>query len=224
MDDKRKISKAPKRTDDDMATVTRGRPRPLDGGRLSVYATLGALTGLVPLPWVPGSLAKRVRGALVQDIAARHGLSLSTEARTVLARSGGSAGTTGMALQAVRYVGLKLIPRLAPLGFLAPVQSALTIWALGHLFDRYVESCRTERAVRIDTVEAERVREAIDRAIMHAFTAAGREENVETSPEELRDTVKQVVDGMLTAAAALPSWLVRRLDAAFDELVPHAQG
>jgi hypothetical protein len=220
MEDGRSISK---NVDDEMAEIARAKPRRIDAGRLSVYAGLGALTGLVPLPWLPASLVKRVRGALVHDIAARHGLSLAIDARSILARPGGNEGTRALAVQAAQYLGTRFIPQLAPMSVLAPVGAGMMTWALGHLFDRYVDRCRTERAVRIDADEAKRVRQAIDRAIVHAFSVNNAdEEKVEKAPEELRDTVTQVTDGVLMAAASLPGWLVRRLDAAFDELVPNA--
>ena len=36
------------------------------------------------------------------------------------------------------------------------------------------------------------------------------------APEELRDQVTQATDGLISFAASLPGWVVRRLDAAFD--------
>jgi hypothetical protein len=206
--------------DDELRVAPRGRA--IDGGRLTVYATLGALTGWVPLPWVPTALARRVRGALVHDIASRHGLSLTNEARDIMSEPGGTAGPKGVVLQAMTFVGRKVVGRfaaLSPLGFLLPVGAAVSTWALGHLFDRYLETARRDRAVRIDTVEARRVREAIDRAVIQALTSEAREERVATSPEELRDTTTQLIDGALGAAAAIPSWLVRRLEAAFDAVL-----
>jgi hypothetical protein len=205
--------------EDDLRIAPRGRG--IDGGRLTVYATLGALTGWVPLPWVPTSLARRVRGALVHDIAARHGLSLTKEARDAMAEPGGTTGPRGLVLQAATFVGRRVVGRVAslsPLAFLLPVRAAVSTWALGYLFDRYLETARRDRAVRIDVVEARRVREAIDRAVVKALTSEAREEQIGTPPEELRDTTTQLIDGALGAAAAIPSWLVRRLEAAFDAI------
>lgn len=202
--------------------VSRTPDAAIGGGRLGIYAALGALTGAVPLPWVPDALATRVRGALVHDVAARHGFSLTPEAREMLAGPTGGEGPRGMVVQAARFFGLKLLARVGPIGFLSPLRSAVTTWALGHLFNRYIESARTERAVRIDVDEARRVRQIIDRAVMHALTADARLEKPARPPEELRDTLTQLIDGVIGATAAVPGWLVRRLDAAFDELMPHA--
>jgi len=219
MDDARSMD-APARVDlsraADTAPVTRG-------GRLGVYAALGGLTGVVPLPWVPDALARRVRGALVYDIAARHGLSLTKEARDALAEPSGPEGPRGVVRQAATFVGKKLLARFTPIAFVAPARDALGTYVLGYLFDRYLDRARTEKAVRIDAEEARRVRRAIDRALVHALTSQPEAEERALPPEELRDGVTQLVDTLLGAAAGVPGFLVRRLDAAFDELLPAAR-
>jgi hypothetical protein len=190
-------------------------------GRLGVYTALGALTGLVPLPFIPDTLARRVRGALVHDIAARHGLSLSIEARAIFASTSGPDAPRGVLRQAATFVAKKLLARVGPIALLSPARDALGTYVLGYLFDRYVELVRTDRSVRIDVEEARRVRIAIDRALVHAFTAAPLREDLATAPEELRDSTTQLTDGVLQLVASLPETVVRHLDAAFDELLPH---
>ena len=218
MDDTRTMAGASK------TNLARAQTSPIGGGRLGVYATLGGLTGAVPLPWIPDALARRVRGALVHEVASRHGLSLAAEARAVLAEPSGAEGPRGILKTAARFVGLKLLARVGPIGFIPPVRDALETFVLGYLFDRYLELARSERAVRIDVEEARRVRQAIDRALVHALTSDPKDERVAVAPEELRDGFTQLVDGVLARTAGVPSWLVRRIDAAFDELLPHARG
>jgi hypothetical protein len=205
--------------------LLRGPTRTIGGGRLGIYAALGAVAGSVPLPWIPDSIAKRVRGALVHDIAARHGISLANDARDVLADPDGDEASRPRTLirQAARFFGTKLLARFGPIGVLPPVRSALSVFVLGYLFDRYLEQSRSERTVRIDADEARHVRHAIDRALTHAVTAEGEHERVASAPEELRDQATQVFDTLLMAAAGVPGWLMRRLDAAFDELLPPAR-
>jgi hypothetical protein len=41
------------------------------------------------------------------------------------------------------------------------------------------------------------------------------------APEDLRDSTTQIIDGVLITIANAPEWLVKRLDAAFDEVLPH---
>jgi hypothetical protein len=103
---------------------------------------------------------------------------------------------------------------------LGPVRSALATFVLGHLFHRYLDT-RDAKSRRIDEEEAVALRRNIDRALVHALTAASpsEPESYEALPlEDLRDELTQTVDGVLIATANLPSWLIRRLDAAFDDL------
>jgi hypothetical protein len=201
-------------------------PRPLmhqhvGPGRVGTYAVLGAAAGSVPLPWLPDAIARRVRGALAQDIAARHGLSITREARDLLSEPAGTEGPRSVGGQAMRFVTRRLLGRFGPLGFVPPVRSGLETFVLGHLFARYLDGARTERAARIDVEEARDLRRAIDRALVLAMSPEvhGAIEGAPRAPEELRDTVTQVVDGVLMTFAGAPEWILRRLEAAFDEAV-----
>src|SRR5580700_7547791 len=82
--------------------VARGLARqPVGPGRVGTYAVLGAAAGSVPLPWLPDAFARRVRGALTQDIAARHGLSITLEARDLLSEPAGTEGPRSVGAQAM---------------------------------------------------------------------------------------------------------------------------
>jgi len=197
---------------------------PLGGGRLGTYTMLGAACGVVPLPWIPDATVRRVRGALVHDLTSRHGLSLTPEARTLLVEPNGTEGPRGLLNQGARFAVGKVLGRFGPFALIAPVRSALGTYALGHLLQRYLESSRTARSVRIDIEEARRVRRAIDHAIVFALTTEARPSREESphAPEDLRDKGEQVVDGVLISIASMPGWLVRRLEAAFDEVIVSA--
>jgi hypothetical protein len=203
-------------------------PSPVERGRLATYAALGATLGAVPLPWVPGTLVRRVRGAVVHDIAVRHGLSLTQEAREVLCESAGPDGTRGVVARAVRFLGVRLaaqaLTRVGPFAALWPLRNALRTYVLGHLFDRYLELGRTERAVRIDAGEARRVRAAVDGALARALTADPPRVAEPTVFDDQRDPTTAFVDGVLGLAAGVPARLFGRLDAAFDDLLAHGDG
>ena len=188
-------------------------------GSLGIYAALGAVTGTVPLPWVPDSLARRVRGALAQDVVARRGLSLTPAARAIFAASDPSDATRGVFGHVVRYATGKLLARFTPLGFLPPLRVAAKTFALGYLLERYLETKRDDRAIRIDADEALRVRKAIDQAVVSVLKSDLRMSELPrvVSAEDLRDSTTQLVDGVIIAAAGVPDWVVRRLNAAFDE-------
>ena len=194
---------------------------PLGGGRLGTYTMLGAACGVVPLPWIPDATVRRVRGALVHDLTSRHGLSLTPEARALLVEPNGTEGPRGLLNQGARFAVGKVLGRFGPFALIAPVRSALGTYALGHLLERYLGSARTARSVRIDIEEARRVRRAIDQALVYALTTEARpsREDAPHAPEDLRDKGEQVVDGVLISIASMPGWLVRRLDAAFDEVL-----
>jgi len=192
-------------------------------GRLGAFTLLGAAAGSVPLPWVPGTLTRRVRGALVQDVAARHGLTLSLGARSALAEPTTSERGSKATREALRFLAVRMLGRLGPIQFLAPVRSALATFVLGHLFTRYLAR-RDPAKGRIEEEEARTLRSLVDRALIHALTAGIEVEStaLELPPEELRDDVTRAVDGVLIATAAVPSWLVRRLDAAFDDMLANS--
>jgi hypothetical protein len=212
--------------DKDDADITAKRSdvlgrRQLGGGRLGTYTMLGAACGIVPLPWIPDATVRRVRGALVHDLTSRHGLSLAPEARAVLIEPNGTEGPRGFLSQGVTFAVSRVLGRLGPFAMIPPVRSALGTFVLGHLLQRYLETARTARAIRIDIEEARRVRRAIDQALLYALTTEARpsREDPPLSPEDLREQNEQVVDGVLISIASMPGWLVRRLDAAFDEVL-----
>jgi len=193
----------------------------LGGGRLGTYTMLGAVCGVVPLPWIPDATVRRVRGALVHDLTSRHGLSLTPEARMLLVEPNGTEGPRGLLNQGARFAVGKVLGRFGPFALIGPVRSALGTYALGHLLERYLGSSRTERSVRIDIEEARRVRRAIDQALVYALTTEARpsREDSPHAPEDMRDKGDQVIDGVLISIASMPGWLVRRLEAAFDEVL-----
>jgi hypothetical protein len=203
-----------------------GRPPEVvvDSGRLGVYAALGAASRSVPLPWVPDLLASRVRGALVHDIASRRGVSLSPEARTVLAEAAGGA-PRGIAANALRFVGARIAFRtlswLGPAAFLWPLGGALRTYVLGRLFDRYLERHRALHG-RIEAAEAHALRRAIDAALLQALRISDDPDASPAVADDARDRVTAVVDSLLAFAAGLPSRVGRRIDAAFDEAIADA--
>ena len=201
-----------------------GRPQ-FGGGRLGTYTMLGAASGVVPLPWVPDAIVRRVRGALVHDLTSRHGLSLTPEARTVLIEPVGTDGAKSYLQQGVTFAVTRVLGRFGPLAMLGPVRTALGTFVLGHLLERYIDTARVIRSVRIDVEEARRVRRAIDQALVYALTTEGKgsRENRPIAPEDLRDQSTQFVDGVFISIASAPGWLVRRLDAAFDETMSAAR-
>jgi len=197
-------------------SASASRPPP---GKLETFAVLGGFIGTVPLPWLPDALARRLRGALVPDVAARHGRALTPDARATLADPSGTKAKRGPLSQAFTYLGRKLLVRIGPLAVVPPIRGALETYVLGYLFDRYLSRPEETGRMRIDGEEARVVRRAIEQAILHVVSPErGLEWKANPlSPEESRDEITQALDGILSATTTIPSWLLQRLATAFDE-------
>jgi hypothetical protein len=212
-------------THDDVESLPSLARPVVDPGRLGVYAAMGATVGAVPLPWVPDSLVRRVRGAVAHDVAVRHGVSLTNEAREVLSEP---SGARGVLAQTTRFVGVRLaarfLGRFGPVRWVWPVRNAVQTYVLGRLFDRYLQHGRTDRAVRVDAGEARRVRKAIDDALLRTLSVEVPRREEPTVIDDQRDATTAFVDGLLGLVAGTPSRLGDRLDAAFDDRLAHGDG
>src|SRR5580658_5646923 len=80
-------------------------------GRLGVYAALGRYARTIPLPWVPSAVLQRVRGALLSDLAAGYGVSLTGDARAELSDPRGPKRAHTLATQALRIAGDRVATR-----------------------------------------------------------------------------------------------------------------
>jgi hypothetical protein len=170
------------------------------------------------MPILPSVVLRRVRGALAFDIATRHGLSLTEEARREMSEpSKRSQG--GTLLTTVAFVARRTLRRLGWLGLLPPFAAWLEVYALGLLFDRYLERVRSSSTLRVHGPEARLVREAIDAAVSRAFSPSlePRKRLTRTDPaEELRPMSTRIFDGVLLGLAGVPDHVKRRLETAFD--------
>jgi hypothetical protein len=178
----------------------------------------------IPIPFLPDRVIVLVRGAVVHDVLSRHGLSVTSDARDALAQP--DTETRTRILHTAESLARRFLRRLRPLGVLTAASRGLEMYALGFLLERYVSRLRRSGAVRMHLEEARLVREAIDRSILHAFSPS-----LQPSPatlgegaEDLRDEFTRWIDALLLMSAALPSYLERRLAAAFDETVAAIPG
>jgi hypothetical protein len=193
-------------------------------GRLAVMTAYAVAATAIPVPFVPDRVLVSVRGAVVHDVASRHGLSLTSDARAILAEP--DSETRTRIVRAAESVARQLLRRLRPLGFLTAASRGIELYALGVLLERYVTHVRASGAVRIHLEEARLVRDAIDRAVMRALSPSLRPSLtvVGEGHEDLRDEFTRWIDALLLTSAALPSYLERRLEAAFDEIVEQTPG
>jgi hypothetical protein len=193
-------------------------------GRLAVMTAYAVAATAIPIPFLPDRVIVMVRGAVVHDVTSRHGLSLTSDARAVLAEP--DSEVRARVLHAAESVARRLLRRLRPLGVLTAASRGVELYALGLLLERYIAEIRVEVAVRMHLEEARLVRDAIDRSILRALSPALRPSSVTQGAgvEDLRDELTRWIDALLLTSAALPSYLERRLEAAFDEIVSQTPG
>lgn len=193
-------------------------------GRLAVLsaASMGALA--LPLPVLPERVVGRLRGALAHDVAARYGLSMTNDARKILADPARMAGPNNLARSALEMLGRTLLSR-GPLGALTSLAGGLEVYAFGHLLDRYLSQVRTTQAVRIGIDEAKHIRQLIDRSVLRVFSPYLRPASfsMQDVVDDLRDEFTRWVDTAILTSASLPSYFERRLEAAFDEVAAEHQ-
>jgi hypothetical protein len=197
-----------------------GAPSP---GRLGLLTAFAIAASAVPVPIVPDRIVDRVRGAVAYDTVSRHGYSLTTDARAVLAAPGGL--DRALAIKAAQMLITTILRRLGPLKAAVVLARGLETFALGLLLDRYLAKHRTERGVRIQADEARHVRSLIERAILRAFSP-NLHPAIATLPgpvEDVRDEWTRWTDAALLTTAALPSYVERRLEAAFDQVMAEAK-
>ena len=185
-------------------------------GRLAVMTGMALVASSVPLPVVPGRVLFQLRGAVAHEVAARHGLSLSSDARQLLARPGSDDRMRDVFRQAVELAAKRFLRRVGPLSV---ALRALELFALGHLLDHYFSDVRPGGSARVQAAEARRLRMHIDAAVVRAFMPSTTPARLALpqGAEDLRDSFTRWLDLLLIGAATLPSYLERRLEAAFDE-------
>lgn len=202
------------------------RTQALAPGRLSTLALVGGAAGILPLPFLSWTALRRVKGAVAHDIASRHGLCLSKEAREALAAPLGGQRPTAL-LSTVVYVAKRTIGRMGPLGIVPPLSAWIEVYALGLLFDRYLSKVRVSNTVRIEVVEAKRIVDLVERSIRRTFSLklqASSGARATMPVEDARDPATRIFDAILLGLAAVPHNAQRRLESAFDEEAKGAKG
>ena len=197
---------------------------PQPSGRLAVMTAYAIAAAAIPLPILPDRMLARVRGAVVHDIVSRHGLSLTSDARALLADPDSEDRTR--LVKIAETIVRQLLRRLGPLSALSSASRGIEVFALGLLLDRYITTIRPSGQVRVHLEEARKVRIIIDRAAIRALSPSLQpgEATMSDGLEDLRDEVTRWVDAVLLTSAALPSYLERRLTAAFDQVVDETPG
>lgn len=196
-------------------------PRAATSGRLAILTGLSLAASALPIPFLPDRVVLQVRGAIVQDVAARHGLSLTTDARQAFAEASGDFPGREIIKRTLGFLSKTFVRKLGPLAAMFSASAAVEVFALGHLFERYLDRHRGSKAVRIQADEARAVRKLMEAAVIRALSPNLKAEPLPLLPgvEDLRDEFTRTVDTILLVGAGLPGYLERRLDAAFDAVI-----
>ena len=189
-------------------------------GRLGVLTAMSLLAGAIPIPILPERALRQLRGAIVHEVASRHGLSLSSDAREVLANPSSKDRMRDMLRRGAEMFAKRILRRIGPLGPLSKLARTVEVFALGVLFDRYLTQVRQVKHARILEPEARRIRDAIDASVIRALypSLAPTPLMLPQGAEDMRDEFTRFLDTFLVGAATLPSYFERRLTAAFDEV------
>ncbi len=119
------------------ATVVHSMPTPTSG-RLAVLTGLSVAASAIPIPFLPDRVVEQIRGAIAQDVAGRHGLSLTTDARAALAHTSSESTIRNAVRKGIGVLSKTVLKRLGPLAALSTAARSVEVYALGVLFDHYV--------------------------------------------------------------------------------------
>jgi len=205
-------------------TAVTASPLSPPSGRLAVMTAYAVAASAIPVPLVPDRVIGNIRGAVAHDVASRHGLSLTSDARALLSNPYSEQRTR--IIRTTESLARQFLRRLRPVSAVDSFLRGLEVYALGLLLDRYFAGVRDAGALRVHLDEARRMRDIIDRSVLRAFSPT-LQPNSTLLPEgidDLRDEFTRWVDSLLLTSAALPSYIERRLEAAFDQVMREASG
>ena len=205
------------------SSVAKSPPTPTTG-RLAVLTGLSLAASAIPIPFLPDRVVLQIRGAVAHDVAARHGLSLTSDARAAFAATSAESPVRAVVKNAIGILSKTVLKKLGPIAVLSTMSSGVEVYALGVLLEHYIEHRRPTGALRINAEEAREIRHVIDKAILRAFSPALKAQQVPLLPgvEDLRDELTRYVDTAILFGASLPSYIERRLVSAFDAIQTEA--
>ena len=217
----------------DVVSTTNGHgqlPGPHDDAPTSVgvYAVIAGLAAAIPLPFVDEFLSSAARGAAMRRVAARHGVRLIGEARSILSQPTLRATGGG---KRVRWVRSAVLRVLAPLRIASRLEDGATAMVAASLFEHYLKTSDRNNRDIVDAAEAKRIHRAIEKATMGSVLDFGKAapsavvsavtdgvKALRQEDEEDRGTAERAIDAVLDGLADVPeAWrasLVDRFDKA----------
>jgi hypothetical protein len=168
---------------------------------------------------------RAIRGALAHNLFGLYGLSLTADARDVLAEPLGGLESTLLG-EVLFFATKTLISRLTPAGFVwAPTEAAYETLLFGRACARYLEEHRAKTAFSENKTvlahEARALRKAIERALVKFLWMRPPPSDGTPAPKQLPDhrgRFQKVSDSVLLLLAKVPEHVTERMDDAFDEV------
>ncbi|MGE0789567.1 MAG: hypothetical protein AB7S26_28100 [Sandaracinaceae bacterium] len=201
---------------------------------VTVYAAVTGLAGAIPVPLLDSMLGELSRGAAMRRVAARHGVTLTPDARAILAGPG-TVGVTSS--ERGRLVKMALSSVLAPFRVAARLEDAMGTLFAAVLLDHYLARPDRPMGASVTLAEAQRVRSATQIAIGEAGFDALRAVPVglggvlkkgfdaARAPDpEGRSIVERFVDAVLDGFADAPVDLLDTLSLQFDRALERDGG
>ncbi|MFN7700857.1 MAG: hypothetical protein ACK5U8_23385 [Deltaproteobacteria bacterium] len=200
----------------------------------AVYAAAAGAVSAVPVPFVDAILGGIARGSAMRRVAARRGVRLSREGRTVLSQVSLTHSTgTGPA----RLLRAALSRALAPVRIASRLEEAGATFLAALVFDHYLASSSRRGGAPVGELEATRVRAAMERAFVDGGLEALRSiplgaletiwraarESLQPDLED-RGLVERFVDHVLDGAADAPNDVFQRVCDLFDEAMAREEG
>lgn len=200
----------------------------MSASRAGVYAAAAGLAASIPIPWVDQMVSEAARAAALRGVAERYGLRLDAEVQRLLAAPGVSARSNH---PGVRLIRTALNRFVMPWRWFARLEEGLAVFVAVLLLDDYLAKRAQDGAsTRFDRAEAERVRRAIDAALLQTSLQGVVEIPTESlrffrqSAQALRQAseggpkarLEGVADVLLEGIGALPDALRQRLRTHFE--------
>lgn len=203
------------------------------GASVTVYATITGLAGAVPVPMLDSVLSELSRGAAMRRVAKRHGVTLTPDARAVLASPGTVRATS---TERGRLLKAALSSLLAPFRIAARLEDAVGTLFAAVLLDHFLRRSDRPDGATLTEAEARQVRAATELAIsgagfdalksaplgLWAILKDALDALMRPDPEG-RSPLERFVDEVLDGLADAPNDLVDTLTLHFDEALARGE-
>lgn len=194
----------------------------------AVYAISAAFLSAFPIPFVNGTLSSLARGSAVRRVCRRRGVELTADASLLLAEPGFRRNPSTWTGKLARVA---LGRTFSSINIASRLEAGLSTYFATILLDRYLASDLRKEGSALERAEAERVREAMERAFesvsleaLQTLPSFGyRTARMATKQAQrnggIRERVEIWVDTLLDELATTPSEVTERLSDAFFEAV-----